>query len=458
MKRNLALFTGVIAFVLLFYRQDIALNFSIFAILLWMLLLSVTLTKHRTKTFWLLSAAVMVSAAAYAWYADFASFVPLFFSLLILGYKARFPRLNIVTFPVAMFCSYASSPFRMLFIKNWLGVSKNAYSNFWSKLFSFFIIPAIFVSVFLVLYSMASDTFASYLSIDWNFNILQIIFLTCLGFFLMFNYFHLFVPKFLIKSNVYLKDDFSALRLKHSSSGNFYPNIMLQRKSGEITLLLLNLVLLFFIFVYATESNLTPEVSYSSEVHERVYVLIASIGIAVAVIMIWFYTPANFSKEAKLLKLLSYIWIALNAALVMIAILKTGEYVGHYGLTFKRVGVYAFLILCLAGLVVTSYKLMFIKTNIYLLNRMFWVFYVAMVVGLNINWSWVVTKYNISQQKTDIAYLNSLKYNKKIMFDKFGNNPLQCNSCSTINEGIQSQKKKPWLSRSLYYHFITVEK
>lgn len=458
MKRNLALLTGVIAFVLLFYRQGIAINFSIFGLLLWILLFSVTQAKHRTKTFWLLSAAVFVSAAGNAWYSDFASFVPLFFSLLILGFKAMFPRLNIVTFPVAMFCSYVSSPFRMLFIKNWLGVSKNAYTNFWSKLFSYLVIPALFVSVFLVLYSMASDKFASYLAIDWNFNVLQIIFLTCLGFFLMFNYFHLIAPKILLKGNPYLQDDFSADRHRLSSGSHVLLNMNFQRKSGEITLLLLNLVLCFFIFVYATESNIAPEVSYSSEVHERVYVLITSIVIAVAIIMIWFYAPVNFSKEARLLKALSYVWISLNAILVMIAILKTGEYVGHYGLTFKRVGVYAFLTLCLIGLVVTSYKLMFGKTNIYLVNRMFWVLFVTMLVGLNINWSWVVTKYNIAHQKTDIAYLSSLKYNKKIMFDTFGNNPLQCSSCPTITERIQRQQEKPLLSRNLYYHFINVEK
>lgn len=461
MKRNIALFTGVAAFVLLFYKQEVALNLSIFCLLVWGMLFITTDKKYQTKTFWLLSIAVFVSIAGFAWYGDFASFVPLFFSMLILGFKARFPRLNILTFPVVMALSYITSPVRMLFVKRWLMLPQKSFNNFWTKLFSYFLIPLIFFSVFLGLYSAASEKFASYIHINWNLNFLQIVFLSVLGFFFMFNFFHIMLPRIIIRGNSYLTDQFSKSKKLPILKENFSLNLHFQRRSGEITLVLLNLLILVFTIIYTSESiqNIAPTESYSSEVHERVYVIIASIVIAVAVIMIYFHFQSNFAKEGKLLRTLSYIWITLNAALVIIAIFKTADYVNAYGLTFKRIGVYAFLVLCLVGLVITSYKLIFIKTNVYLLNRMVWVFFVAMVVGFNINWSWVVTQYNITHKNhPDIYYLNSLEFNKEIMYKKFGDNLLESYESETITQKVNNEKSKPFLSKNLYYQFLNLEK
>lgn len=461
MKKNMALFTGVVSFVLLFYKQDVALNLSIFSLLVWLMLFLTTEKQDHTKIFWWLSSAVFVAAAGFAWYGDFASFVPLFFSVLVLGFKTAFQQLNILTFPIAMPISYITSPVRVFLLKKWLGVSGRV-SNFWSKFVSYFLIPVFFLGIFLALYRAASDKFASFLTIDWNFDLLQLVFLTAFGFFLMFNFFHLMVPGLILKENQYLRDNFSKVKRQPIPKENFSLNINFQRRSGEISLILLNLVLLFFIIVYASESiqNLTPERSYSSEVHERVYVIIASIVIAVAIIMIYFSSPFNFGKDAKLLRSLSYVWITLNAVLVIISMLKTGEYVNAYGLTFRRIGVYAFLLLSLAGLVITSYKLMFVKTNIYLLNRMVWVFFFTMIVGFNINWSWVVTKYNTSYQKNpDIDHLKGLNFNRGILYEKFGDLQLQEGSENkTIKDEITQNRSKPFLSRNLYYQFLNIEK
>lgn len=459
MSKNTALFTGVAAFVLLFYKQEVALNLSIFSLLLWLMLFLTTERKIRGKTFWWLSAAVFISASGFAWYGDFASFVPLFFSVLVLGFKTMFPQLNIITLPVVIPISYLISPFRMLFLKKWLGITAGI-SNFWSKLVSYFIIPAFFVGVFVALYSAASSKFASYLAIEWNFDLLQLVFLSALGFFLMFNFFHLFVPGIIQKENQYLRDNFSGVKRQSVLKESFTLNTNFQRKSGEISLVLLNIVLLFFIIVYASESikNISPEVSFSDEVHERVYIIIASIVIAVAVIMIYFYSPLSFGKEAKLLRILAYVWITLNAILVIIAMLKTGEYVNAYGLTFKRIGVYAFLLLSLTGLVVTSYKLMFVKTNTYLINRMMWVLFIVMITGLNTNWSWVVTKYNITHQaRPDIDYLRTLDYNKEIMYNVFGDDYKWDDDFDNISGSVKHQKNKSILSSRLYYKFLNLK-
>lgn len=462
MKKNIALFAGVVSFVLLFYKQEVAMNLSIFSLLVWLVIFLVTGKKYYTNTFWWLSAAVFICAGAFAWYGDFASFIALFFTLALFIIKAFYPKLNILAAPFIMLISGGTSLVRMLLVKNWITLPKGVYNNFWRKAIAYVVVPLFFAIIFMGLYSIASQKFASYLNFNWDLTNVGIIAgLSALGFFFMFNFIHLFVPRFIVKENYRLSDNFSSSgshrRLLAVTSGGQ----SFQRRSGEISLLLLNIILVFFILVYASESiqNLSPDISYSSEVHERVYVIIGSIVIAVAIIMIYFYSPSNFGKEAKLLRTLSYVWITLNAALVIIAMLKTGEYVAAYGLTFKRVGVYAFLILSLIGLVITSYKLMFVKTNIYLLNRMVWVFFAAMIIGFNINWSWVVTKYNIThQKKPDVGYLSTLDYNKKIMFETFGDNQTWEENYNSISELLRHEKNKSFLSSRLYYQFLNLKR
>jgi MFS family permease len=297
MKKNTALFIGTIIFVILFYKQEVALNLSIFCLLIWGMIFSMIPKKNHTKHFWLLSVALFISIAGFAWYGDFSSFIPLFFSLIFFIIKSFYPKLNILAIPFVMLISGATSPIRILLINRWLKLSGKTYFNFWKKTFLFVVVPLFFTGIFLALYSVVSSRFASYLNFNWDFENFLIIFgLSVLGFFFMFNFVHLYFPRMVAKENFRLKENFSNDSqnnfLKKSSSNHSY----FLRRSGEITLLILNLILVFFIFVYASESlrNVMPEVSYSSEVHERVYVLIASIAVAVAIIMIYFQSKSNF--------------------------------------------------------------------------------------------------------------------------------------------------------------------
>lgn len=459
MKKNIALIAGVAAFVPLFYKQEVALNASIFCTIVWILLFRVSRKKHHTKTFWWLSVTLFATIFCFAWYGDFASFLTMFFTLMLLIIKTHYPRLTILAHPFVIIISGASSWVRALFVKTWLKVPKGLYNSFWKKTIAYVIIPVVFATIFVVLYSLISKKFASYLVTDFNYNnLLIIILLAIVGFFFMFNFMYVYVPRFLMKENYRLSDDF--VPSVRSSSNDNHPQSLFHRTSGEITLLLLNLLLSFFISVYAPESiqKLRPDDSYSHEVHERIYVLIASIVLAVSVIMIYFYSPSNFSKKGKRLRILSYVWIFLNAIVVVIALHKTNEYVFHYGLTFKRVGVYIFLFLCLAGLFLTTRKLFFTKTNIYLLHRMAWVFFISMIIGLNINWSWIVTRYNMTYQvEPDMQYLRSLDYNKEILYKALGNYHQWDSEYHSISEEVRHQKSKHFLSQRLYYLSLDIE-
>lgn len=460
MKKNIALLISVISFVLLFYKHEPGCNLSIFGILVWLLLYFQLDKKHKTKHFWMVSTGLFISLASFAWYGDFASFAPLLLSFLLTGIFAMFPKMNIVITPVLGMINYATSPLRILLVNKWLKPGK-LYNNFAQKLIFYCIVPAIFVTAFTAVYAASSKSFAAYFTFNWNIDFAQLIFLTCLGMFLMFNFFHFYIPRFAISANQLLSDNFSKKFLSEAKNNVHLNKLSFQRKSGEITMILLNALLLFFIVVYIkeqTELATANSLSLSEEVHARIYVLIFSIVLAIAVLMIYFRGDFNFDPHARLLKAASYIWLVLNTVLVFITAAKNIEYVQAYGLTFKRIGVFVFLVLCLIGLLITYVKIYDKKTNIFLASRMFWAIYTTLVINATVNWSSIVTTYNFTYIKnTDINYLWSLDYNKQQLADKVGGNYKPYVRNETIKEQVERQTNKPFLSKSFYYQFLNIQ-
>lgn len=457
MKKNIALFTSTAIFVVLFYNQGLGINLSIFCVSVWVLLFFVTKPKYRTPTFWWLSASFALSIAGFAWYGDFHCFVAVLLSTFLLGFKAHYPKLNIATAPAGILYSYISMIIRVSNIQKWLPVS-GVHGGGLKIIFSYILLPLFFVITFISVYAAGSDKFASMFTLTWNADLLQIAGLAVAGFVLMFGYFHFAISKPLIWLNTKMKDDFAANCQTGAGKGFQQNNVASLKRSGEISLILLNALLLFFIIIYCIEQFDTVQAAetLSYDLHERVYVLILSIAMAIAVIMIYFHGSLNFDKKNKLLVALSYIWICLNSILVLIVLFKNTEYIHAFGLTYKRIGVYIFLMLSLAGLGFTAYKILYKKTNTFLISRMLWITYATIITFSVVNWSWIVTKYNVStSQKIDWDYLHSLRYNKQYLYN-LNKETYPESKHESINADVAAEKQKPFLSSVLYYQFLNV--
>lgn len=456
MKKNLFFFVSVIAFVVLFYKQGPGLNISFFGLMTWLFLLDITPKGKRTPLFWILSVTSLASIAAFAWYGDFICFAALFLSLLLTGFKACYPRLNVLVLPFNTAFNYLTFVFRVITPQKWLGLPLSG-NGILKKTVSYVLIPAVFAAIFIGVYTAASDRFASLFAINLEADFLQLAVLTALGFFLMFNFFYSVVPKVFITCNGYLKDDFAAGFIQRRSKGFHLLDVASQRRSGEISLVLLNAVLIFFIITYGIEHFGTDNSAgtLSSEVHERVYVLILSIVMAIAVIMIYFQGLLNFDTHSGLLKKLSFVWIGSNVLLICTVFFRNLEYVNAYGLTFKRIGVFIFLLLSLLGLFTTWIKLKNRKTNIFLVNRMVWAAFYVLVVSSLINWSWIVTRYNASHfTNPDWNYLNSLNYNRQLLNTIYKEKGMPN---SYIKQSVDAERKSQFLSKRLYFEFLDVQ-
>ena len=85
---------------------------------------------------------------------------------------------------------------------------------------------------------------------------------------------------------------------------------------------------------------------------------------------------------------------------------------------------------------------------------MFTVFFITIVLNAGINWSWIITKYNLAYT-TDAGnnyyYLRSLDFNKQLLYNQFKNNAGWKEYFKDERNRIEHKTQQSFLSKSFYY-------
>jgi hypothetical protein len=458
MKKLHFILASSLVFTLLFYNQDLGLNWAIFGMMQTALICYFFQEKFTSRIHLILVVTSVLSCFAFAWYGDFPSFFAMALSIIFLQFKTQEPKLKLLqALPLVLINGIASLG-RILMFSQYLPKRK-VNSGFAKKLIAYFVIPVVFLGLFLIVYSFGSDHFSSlftdyYLDIDaW-----QVFVLTALGFFISFTFWNYWIPEVCYEKNDLLDNDFKEEAKTQNQNSFSFLDIDFERRSGEITLFLLNVLLLVFIVTYNYEQffEVVKKSNLSSDTHERVNAVIFSIIMAVGVILFYFKGGFNFDKKAKNLKKLAKIWILLNGVLILSTIIKNSEYVSFFGLTYKRLGVYAFLILSIIGLVISFVKITKQKTNAFLFNQMIWYFYGTILLCSFVNWGNLITNYNIAVNKgVEPTFLSRLNFNDEARRDYFLQNKLDGQYIEISREkDISRMQSRTFLSKALYYEFL----
>lgn len=458
MKKHHLIFITVFAVIALFYKEYLALNVGIFGIFLSVLTFTQTKSELRDRTFLTLFVTSIFSSFAFAWFGDAVSFWAVFSSVFLLRFRGTYPKLKPFLYIEILFFNLFTFLGKVFNISEWY--EKPEGSNFGKKIVTFFVIPSIFVAIFFCIYSFGSDHFANLFNdYELDFEPLTIIILAVIGFYIGFIFWNFGVERFIFKQNHYLKDDFSGVIKSNKPTFSFL-DLESERISGFISLSALNILLMIFILAYNYEQFFEVSKSadsLSAETHERVNAVIMSIIMAILVILFYFKNGFNFDEKAKSLKISAKIWIVLNGILVISALLKNSEYISGFGLTYKRLGVYGFLLMALIGLIFTFIKIQNKKTNAFLFNRMFWVSYGLILVCSYVNWGGIITFNNIKRMDfADHYHLVSINYNEKILLDyaeKTSNSEMK----NELTERIKSYQDESFLSKILYYETINID-
>jgi hypothetical protein len=154
--------------------------------------------------------------------------------------------------------------------------------------------------------------------------------------------------------------------------------------------------------------SLTGSQTYAQLVHEGTYLLILSILISMGIVFYYFRKNQNFYSQNRMLKSVSYLWIAQNILLAMSVAIRNIRYIDHYGLTYKRIGVLVFLIMTCIGLVTLFLKVKNGKTSYYVVKINAWALYL-LLFGLSVfNWDVIVVSHNLNMPDSapiDKSYL-----------------------------------------------------
>lgn len=457
MKTHHYIFLTTILFVIVFYDQNPGLNLGIIGIIYSLLTFFRTSKENRTRTFLFLFVTSILSSIAFAWYGDMPSFLAVASSYLLLSYRSKNRRLKILFLIPVFVTNCFTAIFRFFSLDEWL--PKRNVPGLWQKTLAFVLIPLILISVFFAVYSAGSNHFANlFTNVELDINFWQLLAMIILGFFIAFNYWNFAVEKFIYKNNHILDDNFKEKEVIQKSTYSFL-DLDAERMSGIISFFALNILLIFFIVTYNYEQfyeSAKPSSSLSEETHERVNAVIMSIAMAILVIMFYFKSNFNFDPKAGLMKTLAKIWIFLNAVLVVSAMVKNSEYIINYGFTYKRLGVYAFLILSLIGLIMTFIKIQMKKRNAFLFNTMAWYIYGIILVCSYINWGGIITAENMKRKDFVLEYhKREINFNERQLLkyaEEKNNSKLKAEILNL--DRVKFQQNEKFLSKVLYYQNI----
>lgn len=195
---------------------------------------------------------------------------------------------------------------------------------------------------------------------------------------------------------------------------NFHPlGLKYEARMGVILFLSLNVLLTLF---HAVDINYllngamdTDQFTYSEYVHQGVYTLIISILLAIGIILYFFRGNLNFYRQKGLVQKLAYAWVIQNIILVAGIVYKNGLYINEYSLTYKRIGVYVYLLLACIGLITTFFKIKKLHSTWRLITTNSWAAITVLLIAGFIPWDIWITQYNLQNSKeVDYDYLYHL--------------------------------------------------
>jgi hypothetical protein len=416
-KNDWILVISVLAYSLLFYKQLAGLNFLLFNIILLIGLIVKNTSIIKDKKWILLASGTLITSTCVAYYSNALSITANIISMGILSAysMSRYSSL-IFAFLFSMYSIALSSVFICI---DWIKriTTKNELKpNKQTRSILLIIIPMIVTSIFFVMYRDANPIFNDLMNkINFDFISFSWILFTLGGILLMYGFYShksiRVIADFDKNGNNHL------IEKNHKSFEFLGKEISLPDEvfSGKLMFILLNILLLFvnildakFLFV---DHKLPKGISPSAFVHQGTNTIIFSILFAIIIILFYFRGSLNFYKNNTLLKIFAYAWIVQNVFLLVSTMMRNNIYVFDFGLTYKRIGVYIYLGLCIIGLILTVIKIAKIKSNHFLFRANAWVFYAVLILSCLVNWDHLITHFNMTTSKNlEKKYLLHLSY------------------------------------------------
>lgn len=468
--RSLIVVSGGLWCTFIFYQEDMGLNTLFFVIPLLLLAFAKTyqISPYQKEVAITAVGAFLSALAVIGNDTDLAKGMYWVSILLFIGFikhvHIRFLPLvlaaslsNLVFVPIKIVQEYAGSLHRT----NSLHYTIKKAINW--------LIPLGLFAIFLLIYYLANDKFGGMLDIVIDF------FFTTNNQTIAIEQVALFFVGFLLVGAIFFNHPFRAFlsrrqeqldlnlirNRKKRFAAYFAPLILKSRfKLSIITLTLLNALICIvnltdLIYVWFSRRVLSAR-ELSLYVHEGTNLLIFAILLAAVLLLVIFRKNLNFFPDNEGLKKLAYIWLGQNIFMVLSVAIRNFQYSHSFGLTYKRIGVFIFLLIVLIGLVTLFIKIRDRKSHYFLWHSNSWAMYLVLLAAGFINWNLLITRVNLNPNYTkhlDIQYLvNELPHQNAFLLDQQKQNlqqqfPIQFHN---LKNRIDRKMKRACSGRSIY--------
>ncbi len=409
--KKISLLIGALLFSTLFYKQSLGLNMSLFSLITVLVLAIYNPKSFKEKRTIAFSITYILTATGIFFYQSVLSSIAncvAFFTLI--GHVSEHHSsiyINWLNGFYTFVAGFFHRNFNVIENEQKATPKKDVDYVHWIKIIG---IPLVVIIVFISLYKNGNPVFGNLISkIDFSFINLQWLLLSVLGYYLLYN---ISTP---ISVNPATDSDLKTGNTLRNKTEFSIENAKKENQLGVILITLLNVLIVIFLitdFTYLVSTTDLRASVFSNQVHSGINALIASIIIAIIIILYFFRGDLNFFKDNKTLKTLAFIWIFLNMVLVVNTFIKDGQYIYYFGFTYKRIGVLIYLLLTIIGLITTAVKVKQIKNFWYLLRVNTVAAFTILIISSAINWDKQITFYNINYaQSMDFKYLINLSNN-----------------------------------------------
>lgn len=447
--KNIPIIIGALLFSTLFHKQDIGLNLCLFSVLTVVTLVIYNTKTYKSKSTKAYTIVYLITAIAIFFYNNNLALIAnivAFFTLI--GHTSEQKSSIYINWINGLYSVIVGVFHRNFNVKNdeeKVVLKKDIDYLHYCKIIT---IPIAVVIIFIGLYKNGNPVFGNLIEkIDFSFINMQWLFITMVGYYLISNF-----SKPVIIDPATTTDINTANTLIKDEHINI-DNLKKEHQLGFVLISVLNLLIILFLITdvtYLITANDFRASAFSSQVHSGINALIASIIIAIIIILYFFRGNLNFYKDNKNLKIVAYIWIVLNIILVINITIKDTQYIYYFGLTYKRIGVLVYLLLTVIGLITTVIKVKSIKNFWYLFRINTVTAFSILIMSCTINWDGFITIYNLNYaQSMDFNYLINLSNNNTfILKDHIDNNDLSTPRALAVEKKYKnyliSLKNKNW--------------
>ncbi len=180
----------------------------------------------------------------------------------------------------------------------------------------------------------------------------------------------------------------------------------------NLMLILVNVMDINYLYM---DAGMPEGITHKQFLHKGVGMLILSILLGISILLYFFRGSLNFSKNKNAIKILAFLWVVQNVFMVVSTTLRNNIYVDDALLSYKRIGVYFWLLFALIGLVTLFIKLYKNKTLWFLARYNFASLFVVFLASSAFDWDMIISDFNLNRARQvdeissyDKTYLLSL--------------------------------------------------